>query len=385
MTFEIDRPIHFLPQANYMKEDFGYSSAMALTQQQQHSPVYSPAYNVSSAQDHAGNKSGMEPEGAYNNLPSSYHHDQISSSSSSPSTSQVPVSTSLTPLYPLGSSYSDMGAANSSPQSSKKINDIHNRDLLSPLPTNASLLTPPPLDMLQLHPNSVAWKQDMYPSHIEQPNTSWIQQQQDDNLYYSASTTPRSLSNSPPQPQPPQLHPLNLPPCNCISMMPQYNSSFNGMPSPLDLAPSPGTTKMPHSSSSQHIKRSRYHRSPYQRPADHHQPSFNPPALPSSSTSTSSSSSEQQQQHTNQPPRNRLASSSSSSSSSSTTENIPRRYKCTVCVKRFTRPSSLATHMHSHTGEKPYRCNVDGCGRRFSVVSNLRRHAKIHSHTMGSR
>ncbi|KAI8342335.1 hypothetical protein BC941DRAFT_344836 [Chlamydoabsidia padenii] len=64
-----------------------------------------------------------------------------------------------------------------------------------------------------------------------------------------------------------------------------------------------------------------------------------------------------------------------------TTETTPRRYKCTVCVKRFTRPSSLATHMHSHTGEKPYRCNVDGCGRRFSVVSNLRRHAKIHLHS----
>ncbi|GAN06902.1 hypothetical protein MAM1_0140d06392 [Mucor ambiguus] len=59
--------------------------------------------------------------------------------------------------------------------------------------------------------------------------------------------------------------------------------------------------------------------------------------------------------------------------------NTPRRYKCTLCVKRFTRPSSLATHMHSHTGEKPYKCAVDGCGRRFSVVSNLRRHAKIHS------
>ncbi|CDH54449.1 hypothetical protein RO3G_06264 [Lichtheimia corymbifera JMRC:FSU:9682] len=57
----------------------------------------------------------------------------------------------------------------------------------------------------------------------------------------------------------------------------------------------------------------------------------------------------------------------------------PRRYKCTVCVKRFTRPSSLATHMHSHTGEKPYQCQVEGCGRRFSVVSNLRRHAKIHN------
>ncbi|KAI9489717.1 hypothetical protein BDB00DRAFT_726141, partial [Zychaea mexicana] len=58
-----------------------------------------------------------------------------------------------------------------------------------------------------------------------------------------------------------------------------------------------------------------------------------------------------------------------------------RRYKCTVCVKRFTRPSSLATHMHSHTGEKPYKCQIEGCGRRFSVVSNLRRHAKIHNNT----
>ncbi|KAI8984490.1 hypothetical protein BDF20DRAFT_789084, partial [Mycotypha africana] len=54
-----------------------------------------------------------------------------------------------------------------------------------------------------------------------------------------------------------------------------------------------------------------------------------------------------------------------------------RRYKCSLCTKRFTRPSSLATHMHSHTGEKPYECLVEGCGRRFSVVSNLRRHAKI--------
>lgn len=40
-----------------------------------------------------------------------------------------------------------------------------------------------------------------------------------------------------------------------------------------------------------------------------------------------------------------------SSSSSSTSASTPRRYKCTLCVKRFTRPSSLATHMHSHTGE----------------------------------
>ncbi|KAH8551359.1 hypothetical protein K450DRAFT_158520, partial [Umbelopsis ramanniana AG] len=54
-----------------------------------------------------------------------------------------------------------------------------------------------------------------------------------------------------------------------------------------------------------------------------------------------------------------------------------KRYKCTVCTKRFTRPSSLTTHMYSHTGEKPHKCPVSSCGRRFSVVSNLRRHIKI--------
>lgn len=29
----------------------------------------------------------------------------------------------------------------------------------------------------------------------------------------------------------------------------------------------------------------------------------------------------------------------------------PKRYKCEMCAKRFTRPSSLATHKRSHTGE----------------------------------
>ncbi|KAL8815042.1 MAG: hypothetical protein Q9223_005788 [Gallowayella weberi] len=55
-----------------------------------------------------------------------------------------------------------------------------------------------------------------------------------------------------------------------------------------------------------------------------------------------------------------------------------KKHKCKVCDKRFTRPSSLQTHMYSHTGEKPYACDVQGCGRHFSVVSNLRRHRKVH-------
>ncbi|EIE81559.1 hypothetical protein G6F46_011823 [Rhizopus delemar] len=73
------------------------------------------------------------------------------------------------------------------------------------------------------------------------------------------------------------------------------------------------------------------------------------------------------------------SSESESLSDKTYSSSAPRRYKCSVCPKRFTRPSSLATHMHSHTGEKPYECEHEGCGRRFSVVSNLRRHAKIHT------
>lgn len=84
--------------------------------------------------------------------------------------------------------------------------------------------------------------------------------------------------------------------------------------------------------------------------------------------------------------------------SSKVPSNTQKKHKCKVCDKRFTRPSSLQTHMYSHTGEKrksqptfcdegasstdqsseAYACDVEGCGRHFSVVSNLRRHKKVH-------
>lgn len=50
-----------------------------------------------------------------------------------------------------------------------------------------------------------------------------------------------------------------------------------------------------------------------------------------------------------------------------------RRYACDICSKRFSRPSSLRTHLNSHTGARPYVCV---CTRRFSVLSNMRRHQR---------
>ncbi|KAH8119244.1 hypothetical protein DFH11DRAFT_432048 [Phellopilus nigrolimitatus] len=54
------------------------------------------------------------------------------------------------------------------------------------------------------------------------------------------------------------------------------------------------------------------------------------------------------------------------------------RYECPYCPKRFNRPSSLKIHINSHTGEKPFECTEPGCGRRFSVQSNMRRHSRVH-------
>ncbi|PHH71613.1 hypothetical protein CDD80_5116 [Ophiocordyceps camponoti-rufipedis] len=50
--------------------------------------------------------------------------------------------------------------------------------------------------------------------------------------------------------------------------------------------------------------------------------------------------------------------------SSKVSSSSLKKHKCKVCDKRFTRPT--------------FACEVEGCGRHFSVVSNLRRHRKVH-------
>lgn len=63
-------------------------------------------------------------------------------------------------------------------------------------------------------------------------------------------------------------------------------------------------------------------------------------------------------------------------SSSTPYQQNQDRYICRTCHKAFSRPSSLRIHSHSHTGEKPFRCTHAGCGKAFSVRSNMKRHER---------
>ncbi|XP_032286901.1 zinc finger protein 764-like isoform X1 [Phoca vitulina] len=58
---------------------------------------------------------------------------------------------------------------------------------------------------------------------------------------------------------------------------------------------------------------------------------------------------------------------------------VPRadqRHGCYVCGKSFAWRSTLAEHLYTHTGEKPFRC--PDCGKGFSQASSLSKHRAIH-------
>ncbi|GAA5879757.1 hypothetical protein JCM3774_000178 [Rhodotorula dairenensis] len=57
-----------------------------------------------------------------------------------------------------------------------------------------------------------------------------------------------------------------------------------------------------------------------------------------------------------------------------------RKYHCSECEQKFARPSALATHILTHTREKPFVCTT--CNRGFAVMSNLRRHCRVRSHAL---
>lgn len=55
-------------------------------------------------------------------------------------------------------------------------------------------------------------------------------------------------------------------------------------------------------------------------------------------------------------------------------------FKCEFegCDRRFANSSDRKKHSHVHTSDKPYTCRVKGCDKSYTHPSSLRKHMKVH-------
>ncbi|KAF8606076.1 hypothetical protein BDV93DRAFT_521385 [Ceratobasidium sp. AG-I] len=56
-----------------------------------------------------------------------------------------------------------------------------------------------------------------------------------------------------------------------------------------------------------------------------------------------------------------------------------RPFRCDVCGLDFSEAATLQQHMRRHTQEKPYVCDFPGCGKAFAITGALTIHKRIHN------
>uniref|UniRef100_A0A183BR08 C2H2-type domain-containing protein n=1 Tax=Globodera pallida TaxID=36090 RepID=A0A183BR08_GLOPA len=54
-----------------------------------------------------------------------------------------------------------------------------------------------------------------------------------------------------------------------------------------------------------------------------------------------------------------------------------KKFKCTECTYRTTRPDHLKRHMRAHTGERPFKCSI--CGHQTARSEQLKVHMRTHT------
>ena len=55
-----------------------------------------------------------------------------------------------------------------------------------------------------------------------------------------------------------------------------------------------------------------------------------------------------------------------------------KRFQCNICEKKFGRISTLKSHLKIHSGEKNYKCQINGCNKYFAEKGNMEIHYKRH-------
>jgi len=60
-------------------------------------------------------------------------------------------------------------------------------------------------------------------------------------------------------------------------------------------------------------------------------------------------------------------------------ERVTKRFKCNSCPYQTSIHGSIVKHKRTHTGDKPYKCDFEGCESKFSESSNLTNHKRTHT------